>query len=75
MKHPIVVLKPIRCERDLIFSKGALIELDLVTSPVLKVLRNAWRNDPLTLGGDIIYLFNRNLPYTLTEEEVDTPTK
>ncbi|MBL4587507.1 MAG: hypothetical protein JKX84_10710 [Flavobacteriales bacterium] len=75
MKHPIVVLKPIRSQRDLIFSRGALINLDLITSPVLKTLRNEWHNDPLSLGGDIIYLFNKELPIPIPEEEKDVPSK
>ncbi len=69
MKHPIVVLKPIRSQRDLIFDRGALVNLDLITSPVLKVLRDEWNNDPLSLGGDIIYMFNKELPRTFPDEE------
>ena len=73
-ERKVIILQPIRCERDLIFGKGAKIDLDLVTAPVLKVLRNEWTRNPLCLGGDIIYLFNQSLPRPLSITEKDTPT-
>lgn len=73
-RHRVIILQPIRCERDLIFGRGAKIDLDLVTAPVLKLLRSEWRKDPFSLGGDVIYLFNKNLPRPLSTIEKDTPT-
>lgn len=75
MKHPIIVLQPIQSERDLFFGRGTLVNLDEATAPVIKVLREEWRSNPLCLGGDIIYLFNQNLPFKMSEEEKDTPSQ
>ena len=72
IKHPIIILKQIRSEKDVIFGKGTTVDLDRLTLPILKLLRREWNIDPLSLGGDIIYLFNKNLPNPISEEELDS---
>lgn len=69
--HPIVILKPIRSELDVIFGVGAIAHLDKLTEPVLKLLRKSWNDDPLNLGGDVIYLLNHNLPREIPREELE----
>ncbi len=72
IKHPIIILKQIPSEKDVIFGKDAILDLDKLTKPVLVLLRSQWLKDPLCLGGDIIYLFNTNLPRPISEEELDS---
>lgn len=73
--HTIVVLKPVKVDSEIIIEPKAHINLDTITEDVVKSLRDAWRKDPLTLGGDIIYLFNQNLPRPIPEEDLEVGSK
>lgn len=75
IEHPIIVLKLIQMEKDMYFHPKMILDLDKITAPVIVKLRDEWLKDSLTLGGDVIYLFNRNIPRQLSQEERDTPSK
>ena len=70
MRHFIVVLHPIRSERDVIFGIGMKLDLDLASRTVLSTIREAWSKDPFSVGGDIIYLHNKNLPRNISDEDL-----
>ena len=60
MKRKIKINKNIIAEETEL-GEGAILLLERATSPIIKLLRRSYNQDPTCISGDIDYLFEINL--------------